>query len=227
MSLQVPALYPFGHGLSYTTFAYSGMEAAAARGAALAAAAAAAAGPFGTTTSHSMGSSGQAPLLHVSLSVANTGGRASDEVVLLLLSLVSTQQQHGELQGRGQRWWLPLWLRPVLAPRPAATIRTPCTAYTSGDLPGDLPRQTLAGFRRIQALGPGAAATIGFNLTACEFVPFSPLGGSSSCGSREGGCQAAVEPPPYCGDYLLRAGDQQLVVRLEQNAGGAGRTAKR
>lgn len=62
-----------------------------------------------------------------------------------------------------------------------------------------------------------------FALPATAFQPFSPLAGgdnSSNSGSSPAGCPPVLHP--FCGMYLLRAGGQELAVRLESQGGAQG-----
>lgn len=214
----MPVLYPFGHGLSYTSFAYQQMTAAV---------------PAGASSSGSGGSGDcSAPLLQLSVSIANTGGMAADEVALLLLSFAGERQQSQQLrQQRLRQWWRwPLQREaPAAAADAAADVRLdlPCTSSDGSGQPEGLPAQTLVGFERLH-LAPGQSVPVTFKLTASHFVPFSPLAeGSRGGGDIEGaagGCRQATRP--YCGHYLLRAGSQQLVVRLGGSTGLGGATAQ-
>ncbi|KAK9839864.1 hypothetical protein WJX81_007210 [Elliptochloris bilobata] len=96
--LQVPVLYPFGHGLSYTSFAYSGLAAVLLAGA--------------------------AQSYNVSVTVSNTGGVAADEVVLLYLTAQPSSPANGvsfELPRRSLRGYQ----RVTLAPGAAASVAFP------------------------------------------------------------------------------------------------------
>lgn len=207
----MPVLYEFGFGLSYTSFAYSPltvqppnpMEAAAAGGAG------------GRPTSR------HAPLLHVSVQVANSGGMAADEVVLLFLHFPRDQQhEQRRLQPAWQRWrW---WQRG--ADPPALTLSLPCVhnSPSSSNATGssadslDVPRQTLVGFERLHSLAPGQTTTASFTLTVASFQPFSPLAN----GSRSaGGGQLGVRPS--CGCYVLRAGSQEVAVWVQDGGPAA------
>ena len=209
----MPVLYPFGHGLSYTSFAYQQMTAAV---------------PAGASSSGSGGSGDcSAPLLQLSVSIANTGGMAADEVALLLLSFAGERQQSQQLRQQRLRQW---WRWPLQREAPGGHIRLdlPCTSSSDGSgQPEGLPVQTLVGFERLR-LVPGKTAAVNFNLTASHFVPFSPLAEGSRCGGNRGvaagGCRQAARP--HCGVYLLRSGSQQLVVRLGGSTGLGGTTAQ-
>ena len=214
--LQVPVLYPFGHGLSYTSFAYQQMSAA-----------------YPASGGSSDCSAAAAPLLQLSVRIANTGGVAADEVALLLLSFAGNGGQ--QLRQRQQRWRWPLQrdasTDPAAAHAVPILLDLPCTASSDGGgQPEGLPVQTLVGFERLH-LAPGESAPVSFNLTASHFVPFSPLAEGSRGGGGDvdddvaGGCRQAARP--YCGHYLLRAGgQQQLVVRLGSSTGVGGATAQ-
>lgn len=182
--LQVPVLYPFGHGLSYTTFAVRDMTAAPP-----------------------LAHSGQpATLLHINFTIANTGSVGADEVALLFMQFAGIQQQ----PKRRRRWWLPAAVSQTQqSAQPEATLHVPCTSHGSAgtSVPPDLPLQTLVGFRRVHSLQPGAAAVVSLPLKTSHFVPFSPLTASEGTG------QPDVQP--YCGDYVLRAGAEELLVRLQ------------
>ncbi|PRW60118.1 glycosyl hydrolase isoform A [Chlorella sorokiniana] len=223
--LQVPVLYEFGHGLSYTSFAYSTMRAE------VPAPAVAAAAPL---------QKGRGALLHIELDVVNAGGTPSDEIVLLFLSFPEDNQLGRQSQQNSrQRTWLP-WRRwgPGLASgisagnSPSVTLTLPCVGASSsasssrgrglhssssssggsrlsGSVwPEDVPRQTLAGFERLSSLAPRQRATARFALSLETFRPFSPLDAGSS-----GMPGAPVRP--YCGRYVLRAGSQELELWVE------------
>lgn len=192
---QVPVLYPFGHCLSYTTFRHSGIATELPE----------AAPPLERHR--------DAALLHVSLSVANSGGMEADEVVLLFLPFPEDlQRQHQQRQ--------PVLLPSAAADPPAAHLALPCTDGRLGGAvwPEDVPVQTLAGFSRVAGLAPGQAADVRFALALRDFQPFSPLGSDV-----RGGPGSTPAVLPYCRDYLLRTqGGQQLVLRLEGSDPPAG-----
>lgn len=203
---QVPVLYPFGHGLSYTSFRYSRLSAEAPRAEPLAEAA---------------GSGRRQPLLHVKLDVENTGSMAAGDAVLLFLSFSAGPQQRAHSQPPWWQRWLPgtVRLQPASADLPAARITLPCTsswAVGSGGRPEGVPLQVLAGFHRIGDLAPGGTAAARFTLTARSFQPFSPLDDIGSSSSSASTSQAAVRP--YCGAYELRVGDQRLLISVEDAA---------
>lgn len=188
--LQVPVLYPFGHGLSFASFRYSGMAAQCAGTAAAGRA------------------DGTGALLCIALTVSNTGGMQSDEVVLLFLSFTGSAPQQCQERRRWRRW-LPRWLSSAgggaaCAAQAGFRLAIPC----SGEQPAEgLPQQTLAGFERVHSLVPGGSVAVSFDLLPRHFSPFSPL--ESGADGTAGG-----HPDPYCGDYLLRAGTEQLAVSL-------------
>lgn len=210
-------LYDFGHGLSYSSFTYSNLEAADELAA-----------PVDdrqrTQHHHHHGKA----LLHVTVDITNVGSMAADEVSLLLLSFQQPQREHGEQAvPQWRRWWR--WLLataggdPAAAPKPA-TIRMPCTKWVAGggsrdqpsSQPAALPTQTLAGFERV-TLRPGDTASVRFTLTAATFTPFSPA--PAAFGTNEG--DGSGEAMPYCGDYELRVGGEQLVVTLAHDGAAA------
>lgn len=210
---QVPVLYPFGHGLSYTSFTYGP----------LAAAPAAAADPSSPAGGGGCPRCQRQPLLSVALNVTNAGSMAGGHAVLLMLSYSGPPS----LQQQTTAWlrrWLPAAGRAGTAgAAQAMPFDLPCTPPSSavGGRPGEpeLPLQALVGFERVQ-LAPGEAAQVGFRLTARSFQPFSPLakgdlgtavsssGGSGGSGGP-GGCAR-----PYCGTYLLRASGSELALQL-------------
>lgn len=234
-SAQVPVLYEFGHGLSYTTFAYS-MRAEVPG-------AAAAAAPL---------HKGPAVLLHVTVEVVNTGGMAADDVVLLFLSFPEDEQnrqptarQPPQSSGwrrdwRWWRWWQPGPAgEPLAANLPSVTLTLPCagsdssygsgnsggsgdrggsSSHSSGSISGsvwpeDVPQQTLAGFERLSSLEPRQSGTARFALTLASFQAFSPL----ESGTRVFGAPVR----PYCSRYVLRAGSQELEVWVQDEQAAA------
>ena len=67
-----PVLYPFGYGLSYTEFSYSGLDVTMEE------------------------TEGKEKTLRISLTVKNTGTTVSDEVVRLILSVTNTGSRAGK-----------------------------------------------------------------------------------------------------------------------------------
>lgn len=224
---QVPVLYEFGHGLSYTSFSYSTLRAEVPTTVAPAA-------PL------SRQADGLTALLHVSVDVVNAGGMPADEVVLLFLSFPEDDQyerQPPQRQHSGRRPWLPWrWWQPAAASIPAlglssVTLTLPCvggsygsgrsssSVHSSGSRlggsvwPEDVPRQTLAGFERLFSLEPRQSATARFTLTLATFRPFSP--------PESSGMVRAAAVRPYCGRYVLQAGSQQLEVWVEDEEAAA------
>ena len=142
--LQVPALYPFGHGLSYSHFEYSRL----------------AASPLvGPASDSDGGGTG----LEVSVDVQNAGGMAGEEVVLLFLSF--RPPGPGEGSDAGQVL--------LKQPGEAGTVevRVGCSApLLHGDhSPTAVPKQTLAAFQRV-ALQPGEPARVALHVTAAELA---------------------------------------------------------
>jgi beta-glucosidase len=114
-SLDPTALFPFGHGLSYTTYAYTDLE----------------------LSTPDIPTDGE---LRLTATVRNTGARAGEEIVQLYLHDVQAQVTRPLRQLAG---FTRVTLKPGQAARVAFTVHADRTAYTGIDLrllvePGDI-----------------------------------------------------------------------------------------
>jgi hypothetical protein len=163
--LQVPPLYPFGHGLSYTTFQYTKL----------------AISPSGQGRGMASPSSGD---IKVSVQLRNAGSMAADEVVLLLLACKGMSQ---EAEGAGGVAGSRSVRMPCATPPALEGWRG------HADRPR-VPQRTLAAFERV-SLGAGEARSIHMSLSAAQFaaaasgalssIPASDEAAGVACGSYE------------------------------------------
>lgn len=238
-SAQVPVLYEFGHGLSYTSFAYS-MRAELPD-------AAGAAAPL---------HKGPAALLHVTVEVVNTGGLAADEVVLLFLSFPEDEQngqptakQPPQSSGwrhnwRSWRWWQTAATGDLAtANLPSVTLTLPCAGSDSGygsSSSGSNGGNGGNGGRGSHSSGSHSSGSGSISGSVWpEDVPRQTLAGFERLSSLEprqsstarftltlasfqpfsplesGTSVFGAPVRPYCGRYVLRAGSQELEVWVQ------------
>ncbi|GAB4820706.1 hypothetical protein N2152v2_007752 [Parachlorella kessleri] len=182
--LQVPPLYPFGHGLSYATFAYSRL----------------ALSHLGSTAGSKEGRK-ESSRLAVSVTVANTGSRAADEVILVFLSYVGDTEhlKVGQVPGMHS-----IYL-PCGAPLPGWGLHTGLGRGLA------TPRQVLAAFQRVH-LEPGESRGVELGFEEAE------LAAASSGALAVGGGQQATA----CGLYEVRVGAVREMIVIAPEGVGQG-----
>lgn len=144
--LQVPVLYPFGHGLSYATFQHA-LAAQPGAGAASAVP--------------------SSDWLDVKVNVTNAQGLAADDAVLLFLSRSQPAgvavQTGGDSSGSG-------------SPPPLLTLSAACQEPAAGGgnaSTGGQPVQTLVAFNRTGLVQPGQSRLLRFKVLASNLAAFA------------------------------------------------------